>query len=256
MPIGAITSDIDVTQLVLGAFFLFFIGLVYHLRQEDKREGYPTVDPATGRRANGFPDPPPPKTFRLLDGGETTTPRHDDPPEIAAAPLHRFPGAPLVPTGDPLRDGVGPAAFALRRERPLIYADDKIQVLPMRALEDWSLFEGDADPRGMTVIGADGQPAGVIRDLWIDRSVKILRYLEVEIAGPGEPRRALLPIYYADIKRRRNRVYVRALRSAQFADVPELREPDRITAREEDRINAYYAGGEFYGRRAISGFAS
>jgi photosynthetic reaction center H subunit len=253
MPIGAITSDIDVTEVVLAAFFLFFLGLVYHLRQEDKREGYPAIDTTNGRRLIGFPVPPSPKTFKLLDGGKAITPRIDPPQPVAARALHNFPGAPLTPTGDPLRDGVGPAAYAQRRDEPLIFGEGKIQVLPMRTLEDWEVFEGATDPRGMAVISADGKSVGVVRDLWIDRSVKILRYLEVELLSPA--RSALVPIYYTNIKANRRRILVKALSARQFAEAPDLREPDRITAREEDRVNAYYAGAAFFGRRYDSGFA-
>ena len=38
---GAVTGYIDVAQLVLYAFWIFFVGLIFYLRREDKREGYP-----------------------------------------------------------------------------------------------------------------------------------------------------------------------------------------------------------------------
>ena len=47
MQTGAITGYIDVAQLVLYAFWLFFIGLIIYLRREDKREGYPLWSEAT-----------------------------------------------------------------------------------------------------------------------------------------------------------------------------------------------------------------
>lgn len=246
MHAGAITGHIDVAQLAVAAFVVFFLGLVFYLRREDKREGYPLEDPAGGRSLIGFPELPAPKTFVLMEGGTTTAPHHDLPPVLMARPLHGFPGTPLVPTGDPLRDGVGPASFALRKEEPLIYESGKIQVLPMRALEAWSVVEGDADPRGMAVVGADGVHVGTVRDIWVDRSVKILRYIEIDLAITPQPRRALLPLYHADVSGRRRRIKVTACRAAQFAGVPELRDPDVITAREEDMVNAYYAGARFW----------
>lgn len=42
MPTGALTGYVDVAQVVLYAFFLFFAGLVFYLRREDRREGYPS----------------------------------------------------------------------------------------------------------------------------------------------------------------------------------------------------------------------
>jgi photosynthetic reaction center H subunit len=39
---GAITAQyIDVAQLVLYCFWIFFAGLIYYLHRENKREGYP-----------------------------------------------------------------------------------------------------------------------------------------------------------------------------------------------------------------------
>ena len=43
-----IVGTLDVTQLVFYAFVLFFIALVFYLRREDRREGYPLEDEATG----------------------------------------------------------------------------------------------------------------------------------------------------------------------------------------------------------------
>jgi photosynthetic reaction center H subunit len=243
---GSIIGNLDVAQLMVIVFFIFFAGLVLYLRREDKREGYPLKDPADGRPSTGFPDMPPPKTFRLLGGGAVTAPHAEVEPDLAAQRLFNFPGSPITPTGDPLRDGVGPAAYVLRREEPMIYQLGMVSVLPMRSLKDWSVIDGDADPRGMEVIGADGVVAGVVRDLWIDRGVKILRYLEVELAGAIDGRSVLLPIYCTDVKRKRSRVKVSAIRAAQFAEAPRTADPDRITAREEDQVNAFYAGGRFF----------
>ena len=41
MDTGSITGYVDVAQLVLYAFWIFFFGLIIYLRREDKREGYP-----------------------------------------------------------------------------------------------------------------------------------------------------------------------------------------------------------------------
>jgi photosynthetic reaction center H subunit len=49
METGAITSYIDVAQVVLYAFWIFFAGLIYYLHQEDKREGYPLLSTASAR---------------------------------------------------------------------------------------------------------------------------------------------------------------------------------------------------------------
>jgi hypothetical protein len=39
---------------------------------------------------------------------------------------------------------------------------------------------------------------------------------------------------------------VSAIRGLQFAEVPRTAAPDLITAREEDQVNAFYAGAKFF----------
>jgi photosynthetic reaction center H subunit len=58
----------------------------------------------------------------------------------------------------------------------------------------------------------------------------------------------LLPIYHADINSRRRTIRVSAIMAHQFAGVPGHAHEDAITAREEDRLNAYYAAGLLYSR--------
>ena len=178
---GAITDHLDFAQLLVAAFFIFFIGLVLHLRQEDKREGYPLKDPAGGPDQVGFPELPTAKVFVLREGGQVTAPHADPQRELAARRLHPDPGSPLVPTGDPLADGVGPAAWALRKESPMFFQPGMVQVAPLRRLDGYSILPGDPDPRGMTVVGSDGAAVGVVADVWFDRGVKIVRYLEVAL---------------------------------------------------------------------------
>jgi len=243
---GAITDHLDFAQLLVAAFFIFFIGLVLHLRQEDKREGYPLKDPAGGPDEVGFPGLPTAKVFVLREGGQVTAPHADPQRELAARRLHPDPGSPLVPTGNPLADGLGPAAWALRRDAPMIFQPGVVQVAPLRRLDGYSILPGDPDPRGMTVVGSDGVAVGVVEDLWIDRGVKIVRYLEVALDATVSPGRALVPIYDCDIRPKRGRVKVSAAPAARFADAPRLRDPDQITALEEDKVSAFFAGAEFY----------
>jgi hypothetical protein len=98
MTTGAITGYIDVAQLVLYVFWIFFIGLVIYLRREDKREGYPLEAEGSSRvRVVGFPDLPEPKTFVLPHGGgfipyQIGRFRHgfDDPHQVARHGLARL----------------------------------------------------------------------------------------------------------------------------------------------------------------------
>ncbi len=68
-----ITEYFDFAQVAIYGFWLFFAGLVYYLRREDKREGYPlAVDAPEGTKPGGFPAPPGRKVFPgELKGGES-----------------------------------------------------------------------------------------------------------------------------------------------------------------------------------------
>ena len=240
---GAIIGDLDAPQLLVVVFLLFFFGLVLHLRREDKREGYPLVDPAGGSDGEGFPSMPAPKTFLLLGGGVHTAPGPRPERPLEAAPALPFPGSPLDPSGDPLADGVGPASWALRREEPLWFTAGVTQLAPLRTIEGWRVADGDVDPRGFAVTDAWGEAAGVVRDLWLDRGVKILRYLEVETPADG---RALLPIHHTEVRRFARAVALRGVHAGEVAASPRPAHPDVVTGREDDSICAFYAGARFY----------
>jgi len=247
MNTGAITEYIDVAQLVLYAFWIFFTGLILYLRREDKREGYPLESDRSERiRVEGYPKIPDPKTYALTHGGTYEAPNEkaDDRP-VNATPTAPWPGAPLQPTGDPMLAGVGPGAHADREDEPDRTLEGSPRIVPMRVAREFSVESRDPDPRGMEVVGADGETAGVVRDLWVDRSEPQLRYLEVEVGG-GEGRRVLLPIGFAVIDGRSRRVRVASILAEQFARVPTIANADRVTRLEEDRICAYYGGGHLY----------
>ncbi|MEO8060469.1 MAG: photosynthetic reaction center subunit H, partial [Burkholderiales bacterium] len=57
-------------------------------------------------------------------------------------------------------------------------------------------------------------------------------------------RRVLLPVNFARIGDQR--IKVRSILAAQFAQVPGTRAPDTVTLLEEDKIMAYYGGGTLY----------
>lgn len=249
MESGNITSYFDVAQIVLYGFWLFFIGLIYYLRQEDKREGYPLESDWTERSSRvvlqGFPAMPSPKTFLLPHGGTVSAPRRETGGrEILAEPREAWPGAPLQPSGDPMLDGVGPASWVQRADEPDLTFEGEAKIVPLRVAGDFSLESRDPDPRGMAVVGADGIAAGTVTDVWVDRSEVIARYYELALEDSG--RRVLLPVNFASVERGRREVRVRALLSGHFATVPALRNPDTITLLEEEKICAYYAGGTLY----------
>lgn len=242
---GAITSYIDVAQLALYAFWIFFAGLVFYLRTEDKREGYPLVTERPGERKEGFPFVPKPKTFLLPHGGSVNSPRdHEEEPKFDAVPFFAFPGAPLQPLGNPMLAGTGPAASALRAEVPdRMTETGENRVVPMRVATDHYLDEQSPDPRSMPVVGADGVTAGVVSDIWIDRAETFPRYFEVTL-GVGSS--VLVPVALSKVNASGGRVEVVSVRGSQFSEAPRLANPDQVTLREEDRIQAYFGSGHLY----------
>ena len=239
---------LDVAQVTLYVFWLFFACLVFYLRREDKREGYPLDSTALGGGVvHGFPRMPESKSYLLSSGHIATLPNHkNDRPVVAAAPVARWPGAPLEPTGNPMLDGVGPGSYADREDVPELNIDKVPCVVPLRVAEGTYLETRDPDPRGMTVLGADSEVGGVVTDVWVDRAEALIRYLEVEVTAAAGPKRVLLPMTFALVDQRRGRVTVNAILGSQFADVPATASPSQVTKREEDRIVGYFGGGMLY----------
>ena len=243
----AVTGYIDLAQIALYLFWIFFAGLVYYLHREDKREGYPLVNEhPTGRVVvRGYPNVPPRKTFLTRDHGPVAVPRPEsDRRGVALVPYAYWPGAPLDPTGNPLVDGVGPASYANREDVPELSAENKPSIVPLRVSETTLIAKGDPDPRGMSVLGADKQVAGIVLDVWVDHAEVMIRYLEVELTGGL--RTVLVPMAMARIGRTARVVKVASLLASQFADAPRLKAPDTVTKLEEDKIVGYFAGGHLY----------
>ncbi len=241
METGAITQYVDVAQLVLYAFWIFFFALIVYLQRESHREGYP-MDPGreNGPRIEGWPTPDP-KTYKLADGRGFPAPdpnRADG--EYQGQPAHRWNGAPLEPVGDPLLAGVGPGAWAARADIPDMH-EGEAKIVPLRLAADHGVAPRDVDPRGLPVIGADGKEAGRVGDLWIDRCEMMFRYLEVRLPAGG---RVLLPVPFARI--RKDGVEVHALLASQFGNVPATARTDQVTLLEEEKISAYYGAGTLY----------
>lgn len=250
MPTASFTSTFDVAELAFYAFVLFFLGLVFYLRREDKREGYPLISDRSDRiTVQGFPAPPPPKVFRTYHEPTEIQERHERDLDGILAPAEKWPGAPMVPLGDPMRDGVGTASYAQRSEEVDVTFDEQLpKIVPLRVADGYYLATEDPDPRGMEVFGADGVLAGTVVDVWIDRSETFCHFLEVEVAPflGGQKPRVLLPIRLSRFDAKRRRVTVKSVLAAQIASAPGTKDPEQITFREEDRITGYYAGGHLY----------
>lgn len=251
MPTAAFTPTFDVAELALYLFFAFFAGLVIYLRREDKREGYPLDSDRTalsgGRiKVQGWPPIPKPKTFILAhDPTPHEFVRRERDLTGILAPAEGYPGAPMVPLGDPMRDGVGPASYAERLDVPDVTFDLQLpKIVPLRVAEGYYLAKEDADPRGMEVVTMDRVIAGRVVDAWVDRSETFVRFLEVEPAAGG--RTVLVPMQLVRIDEGRRRVRVKSVTARQLAAAPRTAHPEQVTLKEEDRIAGYFAGGHMY----------
>lgn len=245
METGAITSYVDVAQLVLYAFWIFFAALVYYLVRENHREGYPMVTESGRGKITGWPVPKP-KTFLLPHGGSTTAPpqradRSMD-PDLALTPATGFEGAPLLPTGaNPMLDGVGPGAWVNRSDVPDLTWEGDPKITPLRITPEYEVSENDPDPRGMKVYGFDGEVGGTVTDLWVDKSEAVFRFLEVRTPAG---RQVMLPMNFLRMKR--DRVQVKSVKGGHFEQVPGLKNPDQITFLEEEKIYGYFGAGTLY----------
>jgi photosynthetic reaction center H subunit len=243
-----LAGRLDVAELVFYAFVLFFIALVFYLRREDRREGYPVEDEITGKvdSSVGPFTGALSKSFFLPHGrGMVTTPtKYREPVHIAAIRTERFGGAPYQPTGDPLADGVGPAAYAQRAPWPDLDSEGRLRIVPISVDHHFTIAPRDPDPRGMTMLGSDGRVAGIITEVWIDRSDRMIRYLEVQLTNGG--RQVLVPYMMIDVDRRRGVVRTDSISAHQFAGAPHLAVPGEITRFEEERVMAYFGGGYLY----------
>ncbi len=245
MKLGQITSYIDVAQVTLYLFWAFFAGLLFYLRREDRREGYPLFsEPSNTLKDQGFLFIPPPKVFKLPHGGTVSAPSGSyDTRPIKGEKIAVWPGAPIEPKGDPMLASVGPGSYAERANTPDLTVEGHAKIVPLRVASNFSCEARDGNPIGYTVTGANGGVAGTVTDVWVDRSETIIRYLEANI---GNNRKALIPITFARIDKRRKQVQIYALLSSQFGGIPALANPDQVTLLEEDKICAYFGGGMLY----------
>jgi photosynthetic reaction center H subunit len=243
MEFGAITGYVDLAQILLYAFWLFFAGLIYYLVREGHREGYPMDTDGLSREVQGWPVPDP-KVYKTVHGDVTIPDLKRGEPAYQAADTYASPGSPIEPKGNPLLAGVGAGAWSNRADVPDRMLDGHPTLVPLRLATDYRPSPNDPDPRGMTVTGADGKSGGTVRDVWLDKAEFMFRYLEVETPSANGLRRVLLPIPFARITR--SGVAVQSILGGQFADVPGLKNPDQVTMLEEEKISAYYGAGTLY----------
>lgn len=244
MQIGAITGYVDLAQITLYLFWIFFAGIIFYLVQEGHREGYPmeSEGPPGSAPVTGWPIPAP-KTYKLANGRTVTVPELDrpEPPQNTRRDGVSI-GNPYIPTGDLMTSGVGPGAYTMRADVPDMDLHGQPIIRPLRVLDGFDVSKNDTDPRGLPVLGTDNKVAGKVVDMWVDTCEMMFRFVEVELAGSAK--RVLLPVPFARIKR--DSVKAHSIYAAQFDNVPVTRNADQVTLLEEEKISAYYGGGTLF----------
>lgn len=245
-----ILSNIDVTELAMYLFTIFFFGLILYLRREDRREGYPLEEDTTGRLepVEGVLWVARAKTFKLMHGrGTKSVPNADrDRRPLNAKRVAVWPGAPIDPVGDPLAAGVGPGAYAERAQRPDLTEHGVARIVPMRVAKDFVIAKQDPTPVGMDVIGVDGKIAGTVVDVWVDRGEHMIRYVEVQTTAALGGARIVVPMPMLTVNRAKRLVRCDAVTAAQLARAPTPASADEITLYEEDKISGYFGAGYLY----------
>ena len=244
MQIGAITGYLDLAQIVLYMFWLFFAGIIFYLVLEGHREGYPMESEERPGSAPilGWPIPSP-KVFKLANGKEVTVPdlSRPEPPVNTRRDGASF-GNPYIATGDLMTSGVGAGAYAMRADVPDMDLHNQPIIRPLRVLSGFDVSKHDTDPRGLPVLGTDNQVAGKVVDMWVDTCEMLFRFIEIEVKSTGK--RVLLPVPFARIKK--DSVKAHSIYAAQFANVPTTKSADQVTMLEEEKISAYYGAGTLY----------
>ncbi|KQT18742.1 H subunit of photosynthetic reaction center complex [Methylobacterium sp. Leaf399] len=247
MPRGEITGYVDVAQVVLYAFWIFFAGLVFYLRREDRREGYPLESEAMAGRPS--PDPiliPTPKFFHLSNGETKSAPQTGGPNawNYRGHKHEIWPGAPLEPDTDGLHDAIGPGSYVDRDDHHDRTWDGEKRIVPLRVADHFVVHEAGPNPIGRDVVGADRKVAGTVSDLWVDRGESMIRYYEVELSAGG--RRVLMPGAFCKLGLFSGVVQTEALLASQFVDIPGTKDADSVTLYEEERIMAFFGAGTLY----------
>ncbi len=238
-------GNFDLASLSIWLFWVFFALLIFYIQRENMREGYPLEDDDGNVAANQGPFPvPEDKTFLLPHGrGELTVPsgQKAERQDLALRKTAHGNGFPFEPTGDPMKDGVGPASWAIRRDEPELDAHGHPKIAPMAKATAFAVCSGP-NPVGRAVWSGDREKVGRVTDMWVDEPEALVRYIEFELADGGGKR--LVPITMAKVKR--NGVVIESIYAEHFADIPTIKSDEQITLLEEEKICAYYGGGYLY----------
>ncbi|MEL6571155.1 MAG: photosynthetic reaction center subunit H [Pseudomonadota bacterium] len=240
-------GNVDLASVAIWGFWIFFAGLIIYLQTENMREGFPMVDDdgSPASRDAGLPVPKD-KTFELRDGrGSISVPsgQNQERPNLAIAQTSEAGGWPMEPTGDAMVDGVGPASWVARRDVPELDAHGHAKIKPMSSLDDFKVSAG-RDPRGLPVVGGDGEVAGRIIDMMIDVPEQMVRFLVIDLNPEQSGETRLIPMNMARIGA--DRVVVKSLHAHRWNGIPQAKSVAEVTLLEEEKVMAWFGGGAMY----------
>ena len=98
------------------------------------------------------------KSCKLRNGRGTYVPERcsaRDDINVAGVQGFRSAGAPWVPTGDPMKDGMGPAAWANRSKYPDLTFDGRPRIVPIAQSHELIIAPNDPQLIGWPVMAAD-----------------------------------------------------------------------------------------------------
>lgn len=96
------------------------------------------------------------------------------------------------------------------------------RILPLDELDRFQIAEGDPDVRGWQVCDARGERVGEVDELLVDTDALKVRYLDVELdeSTVVEERHILIPVGYARLHERDDRILVDRLDRAGLSNLP------------------------------------
>ncbi|MDB4951806.1 MAG: hypothetical protein JWM27_4455 [Gemmatimonadetes bacterium] len=137
--------------------------------------------------------------------------------------------------------------------------DDMDRVVPLDQLDDFQVADGDPDPRGWDVIGADGAKIGEVDEMLVDTRSMRVRYLDVEVddeavAGVRD-RHVLIPIGTARLDEHTDCVHVEGLSAAQVGRLPQYNHAPLTRDFETSLRDSFEHPGEATPRRRLEELA-
>ena len=132
--------------------------------------------------------------------------------------------------------------------RPAFLRPPASSLLILPTADSKFVVSAGRDPRDMPVVAGDGEVVGKISDMWVDEPEQLVRYLEIELGKKYGDGSRLVPMTLAKIHK--DKVAIKSIFGEHFNDVPKHSSKNQVTLLEEDKISAYYAGGNMYASKS------